>query len=91
MLSDRAGPFLFHFSHPRPAPIPDRLSVHHADLQQFFQILRAETRNPGRIYRIWTTTSSFLTDDYTWQRFIFTGKIVIMAVTIQFFLGVTIS
>jgi len=33
----------------------------------------------------------FLTDEYTWQRFIFTGKFVILAVSIQFFLGITIS
>jgi len=33
----------------------------------------------------------FLTDEYTWARFVFTGKFVIMAVSIQFFLGVFIS
>jgi ABC-type sugar transport system permease subunit len=29
-----------------------------------------------------------LTDKYTWDRFIFTGKFVIMAVVLQFFVGV---
>ncbi len=33
----------------------------------------------------------FLTDEYTWERFVFTGKFVIMAVSIQFFLGVGIA
>ncbi len=33
----------------------------------------------------------FLTDEYTWQRFIFTGKFVIIAVVIQFLLGTTVA
>lgn len=33
----------------------------------------------------------YLTDEYTWQRFIFTGKFVVLAVSIQFFLGVGIA
>ena len=33
----------------------------------------------------------YLGDDYTWERFIFTGKFVILAVSIQFFLGVGIA
>ncbi len=33
----------------------------------------------------------FLTDDYTWRRFVFTGKFVLLAVSIQFFLGVAIA
>lgn len=33
----------------------------------------------------------FLTDEYTWKRFIFTGKYVIIAVSIQFLLGIGVA
>ena len=33
----------------------------------------------------------YLTDEYTWQRFIFTGKFVVVAVAVQLFLGVGVA